>query len=431
MSEQHPVAHTRRRNNLQRMAALRAAYRPFTTPDAPQPTPAQIPDIPDQPTPLVSQPPEGTTVGLSQAAARAAAERGQISWRDRVGPELPSVLQTVSGITSRRAPERTQLTPDEVRLGATLPEPQDNRPGWMRALQERNRTRRTERDAERNAERRDIIQWFTDVRGTFDPRFRYAVDASQIPNQIDAEPFDPQLQFFNRDAVGDGWHASPLVVPSAYDDTTAVPPIDTQNPRFRDAEDRVTGGDSGFFALCASAARTPQDQAKLFTVLSTAVIRMHMNHPNLITELYHAQEAPQHGNNELTSANLFREHDLARPPAERLFTYNESTNPPTIDIDRFAANEHRARLVSLLEAIRDGQVSRNDLRQLELYAHAARVEDMIDAMRRRPIRIGTPPILPPGYIEPRNANNATPAEEIAGLPEPMPTRPSDPTRDIV
>jgi hypothetical protein len=429
---QHPIRNDQLRTHAQRLAALRAAYAPLSAPDA-RPDIPQVNNDPVPPARTAEGPFAGNATETipppSARAAEAAAERGQISLRDRLAAELPPAVQAVTGIASRANP-RTQLTAQEVALGPNLPEPRDNRPEWVRRLQENREHARTERNAERNAERVDIIQLFNRVRGEFNPRGPYAVDRSQIPDQIpEAEPFDPQLQFFNRDAPGGGWYANPQVATGAYEDPNAIPLVNTRDPRFRDAEDNVTGGDSGFFALCASAARTPEDQARLFTVLSSAVIRMNLNNPTLIVDWYDAQEAPQHGNPDLTSANLFREHDLARPPAERLFTYDESTNPPTIDIDTFARTQHQDRLRELLTTIANGRVSLNDLRQLELYAHLARVGDMIDDMRRRPIRIAPPtppPQPPPGSVPAVLPPDNGPADPGARV-EPAATPPnSDP-----
>lgn len=195
---------------------------------------------------------------------------------------------------------------------------------------------------------------------------RYPVDGdhdyfvARPPEVLSLDPGQLQtLEVRKPFFVDHGWSFGPDrdVVPFVWDARVGG------QPRFSEAE-ALTDYDSGLLGLAAMSAPTAESQARLYTIVSEAILDVHRSNRDLLTEWFDRQGA--------SSSNAFIYFDQQRPSAaEKLLAANGT-------IDRGLWD---ARLAELAACLGHDAFRKHHFRWIEFLAHAVDIPQLMRIIR--------------------------------------------------
>lgn len=256
---------------------------------------------------------------------------------------------------------------------------------------------------------KELSKWFDGINGAINTGHRYYV--TNVPDSINIsadqlKQLQLPVQFFVERSDG---QVGPNieVTPFLYELTTE-PGVGTNQvvlqllqqrglsrseaPRFYNAEQSKTYGDSGIHALAAASASTPEEQAKLYNALARVILKVHESNPQLVNEWWKKQVDENSG----ASSRFFLAFDHIivnrtvgdlRPENERLVV--GQNNQPLNESEM--RDLWQKRIKELQTALASGKLELYHIRQIEFLAHSVNVVKTIEMMKSAP----TPPAQPP------------------------------------
>jgi len=171
-----------------------------------------------------------------------------------------------------------------------------------------------------------------------------------------------------------------------------------RNARYLAAEE-ATNGDSGLFGVSAASAKTPEEQARLFSYLSQSILNIHKINPSLLGE-WIKQQSNEPEDGITRSSNLFIQFDLIKSfdratgaivertdGNEKLFALDGATanlDENLGNMDKITINTEKTvalwqtRIPELQKALDEDSLKDYHLRWMELLGHAVRIPKLIE-----------------------------------------------------
>lgn len=241
---------------------------------------------------------------------------------------------------------------------------------------------------------RDIPAYMTAVIGAPNPNSRYF-----IPNV----PTALSQALTNEQRLGEILAAIPTTAPffiprpdgyiTANNDIT--PLNDYQNDtRYQNAE-AATRGTSGFFALIAASAATPEEQAQLYDTSSRLIIAMHRSNHDHLANWLTAQDVPMTipdpnnpGQNlPFSPLAQVRGYDTPLPLADRILGYDQDG---VYDQDE-TVRLWQTRMNELTQRLQQGRLEPHHLAWIEFLSNSVNLRTLMDEIRSSGINTSPPP----------------------------------------
>ena len=155
--------------------------------------------------------------------------------------------------------------------------------------------------------------------------------------------------------------------------------VDLKDKRYIAAE-AITNNDSGVFALCATSAKKPEDQARLFHHVATEIVRTHRMSANLMESWLNNQFIIQDSGS--SSLNVFFTYDQQRPEEERLIEFNPGDSQQTIVANTIRKWESIANDLSI-KLSSEEPLNILDLRRIEFLAHSIKIDMLMTLIKNQ------------------------------------------------